>query len=108
MRLMPLLQFLGALLSHVSCNKATFRKYILLCLDFCSDAKLERVFLVAYYMWSGTCLGRKVPKVVMRNDVSGRAFFRCEKQPNGNFDGDGRCCIGSFENSARILPSLSS
>ena len=29
MRLMPLLQFLGALVSHVSCNEATFGEYIL-------------------------------------------------------------------------------
>ena len=27
-RVMPLLQFLGALVSHVSCNEATFGKYI--------------------------------------------------------------------------------
>ena len=46
-RMMPLLQFLGALFSYVSCNKATFRKYMLQYLDRYSVAKLERVSDVA-------------------------------------------------------------
>ena len=46
-RMMPLLRFLGALFSHVSCNEATFPKYMLQYLDRYSVAKLERVSDVA-------------------------------------------------------------
>ena len=88
----------------MSCNEAAFRQYIYYYLDLCSDPKLESVSDVTLlgvgsnYLWLGAWLGRKIPKVVMRNDVGGASLRgTLQTQPNWNLDGDGRSCIGSFK-----------